>query len=261
MTVSRIRKKKINQFTQISNNFLEDDRISFKSKGIFIYLWSKPDKWKIVIKDISNHGKENESAIRSAFHELREYGYMNWEAVQSGWDYFISDEAKIDNIKPKAPKINKNELIETQFEEFWREYKNIHTSKGGKTEALKKFTIALKKDNFQNILLGTKNYIAECKKTETYTKAVSSFLNQEVWKDWLLNNSQSSTEQRTAVLLNNLMKDSLIDKIIVSRLNKAKLYTTKEKFDKMQNLDQKLREEIKQILNKELGTNGIEFNY
>jgi len=166
------------------------------------------------------------------------------------------------NVNGECKLINENkELIESQFEEFWREYKNIHTSKGGKTEALKKFTIALKKDNFQNILLGTKNYIAECKKTETYTKAVSSFLNQEVWKDCLLNNSQSSTEQRTAVLLNNLMKDSLIDKITVSRLNKAKLYTTKERFDKMQNLDQKLREEIKQVLNKELRTSGIEFNY
>ncbi len=122
MTVSRIRKKRNNQFTQISNNFLEDDRISFKSKGIFIYLWSKPDKWKIVIKDISNHGKENESAIRSAFHELREFGYMDWQAVQGGWDYFISDEAKISNIRVNTIKNNNTILPPFIDQDIWKEF-------------------------------------------------------------------------------------------------------------------------------------------
>lgn len=247
MTINRIRKKRNNQFTQISNNFLEDNRISFKSKGIFIYLWSKPDGWKIVIKDISNHGKENESAIRSAFHELREYGYMDWQAVQGGWDYFINDEANINFIKPKKgdqkPKTPKKPQFTKPTLEEIKEYNN---SRGGCVDA-KKFYDYYEAGNWKD---QKGNKIKNWKqKLITWENKVNK------------NNTESNREQHTADLINKMCNDTLIKKISLKSDKILNFHTTKENKEKLQNLPENQKQEIKSILKDNFGEKTIEFIY
>ena len=168
------------------------------------------------------------------------------------------------NVNPnvECKLINENkELIQSQFEELWKEYKILHTPKGNKEKALDKFNKLLSKNKFEDIIRGTKVYIKNCHTKNIYTKQVISFLNGETWKEYLEIVSQSNTEQHTTDLINKLMNDTLINKIELTRSNKAKLYTTKKGFDKMKDLDEKLKEDIKNLLTKELGTSGLEFNY
>lgn len=92
-----LKKKSSRNFTQIANDFMSNSSISFKAKGIFTYLWGKPDDWQVIVKDIAARGKENESAIRSAFKELKDNGFMKWERIYkkgklTGIDYFLCDE-------------------------------------------------------------------------------------------------------------------------------------------------------------------------
>ena len=83
--------KKIN-YTVVSNKFLNNEKLSFKAKGIFIYLLSKTEGSKINVKNITNYGTEGDKAVRSAMHELKNLGYIKWIPVQGGYDYFIDDE-------------------------------------------------------------------------------------------------------------------------------------------------------------------------
>ena len=41
-------------FTQIPNQLLFDNRLSFGSRILYCYLASKPDNWKIINQDVIN---------------------------------------------------------------------------------------------------------------------------------------------------------------------------------------------------------------
>lgn len=63
-------------YTQISNSIINDRRISFKAKGILIYVLSKPAEWEIRLADlIKQSPNEKEVAVRSGIEELLLTGY------------------------------------------------------------------------------------------------------------------------------------------------------------------------------------------
>lgn len=168
------------------------------------------------------------------------------------------------NVNPngECKLINENkELIESQFEELWNEYKILHTPKGNKEKALDKFKKLLSKNKFEDIIRGTKTYIKNCHIKNIYTKQVISFLNGETWKEYLEIESQSNREQHTSDLINKMMNDTLINKIEVTRSNKAKLFMTKDNFYKYNSFSNDFKEKILNSLKKELGVNGLEYNF
>lgn len=55
---------------------LNDDRLSFKAKGILVYLLSKPNNWKVSVADLVKRSKEQEKSVRAGLKELTEYGYL-----------------------------------------------------------------------------------------------------------------------------------------------------------------------------------------
>jgi len=81
--IIRIQKKR-NNFVMLDKGFLEDDRLSFKAKGILAYLLSKPDNWKVVVKDLVNHSTEGKYSIYSGLNELKKYGYYRKVPVRDG---------------------------------------------------------------------------------------------------------------------------------------------------------------------------------
>lgn len=63
-------------YTQISNSIINDRRISFKAKGILIYVLSKPAEWEIRLKDLVRQSpNEKAVAVRSGIEELLLTGY------------------------------------------------------------------------------------------------------------------------------------------------------------------------------------------
>lgn len=71
-----IRKFKVN-FTQVSNEILNDKQLSLKAKGLYAYLFSKPDNWVFMIDVILSEIKEGRDAFYSALKELIAYGYIS----------------------------------------------------------------------------------------------------------------------------------------------------------------------------------------
>ena len=74
MSIIRIKKRE-NPYVQIDKRPLEDDRLSWRAKGIFAYLLSKPDGWKVNIKDIWAKGTEGRNAVQVCMRELEKFGY------------------------------------------------------------------------------------------------------------------------------------------------------------------------------------------
>jgi len=104
MSIMRKKKKKTG-FTVIDNQIINDDRISFKAKGIFLYLWSKVDieDWDFNIINISNVSTDGKDSVRSGINELEKYAYIERISARkggqfNGHDYLIDDAPEIDRV-------------------------------------------------------------------------------------------------------------------------------------------------------------------
>ena len=103
--IIRIQKKR-NNFVMLDKGFLEDNRLSFKAKGLLAYVLSKPDNWKVIVKDLVNNSTDGKSAIYSGLRELKEHGYYKKEPVRDEKGQIIYWESVIYECpeeKPKSP--------------------------------------------------------------------------------------------------------------------------------------------------------------
>lgn len=93
-------KKRANPFVQIDKNILSDDGISWKAKGILIYLLSKPDDWVTYQTDIEKRSTDGRDSVRSGIKELIDAGYMERIRVREkgrfkGWEYSVYEYPQI----------------------------------------------------------------------------------------------------------------------------------------------------------------------
>lgn len=63
-------------FIRRYGDILSDESLSFKAKGLFIYLSSKPQDWHPNYKKIVKDSSDGEAAVLSGLKELEENGYL-----------------------------------------------------------------------------------------------------------------------------------------------------------------------------------------
>jgi len=87
-----IRTRKNKNYTTLCNVALNDPELSLKAKGLFAFLMSKPDDWKISYRGLMTQLKEGQRAILGALAELEEVGYLDRELTQNkaGHIFFTS---------------------------------------------------------------------------------------------------------------------------------------------------------------------------
>ena len=127
-----IRTKKTSNFTTVSNSAILDPQLSFRAKGVWLYLMSKPNDWKANVKDIINFGKEGRDAVYTAIDELISGGYAEYiERERVGGQFQGRDltvyETAINRGSPRTekpytvnprlvnPPILKTERIKTEY--------------------------------------------------------------------------------------------------------------------------------------------------
>ncbi len=93
-----IRKK--DNFTTIHNDLLNNDKLSWKAKGILIYMLSKPANWEYNIKgDIVKRSSDRETAVYSGVQELVKQGYVSRVKNSDGTvDYYIFEDRAENDI-------------------------------------------------------------------------------------------------------------------------------------------------------------------
>ncbi|WP_424216974.1 hypothetical protein ACN20G_33310 (plasmid) [Streptomyces sp. BI20] len=62
-------------YTVLPTATIDDTRLSFRARGILVYLLAKPDDWAVSGERIARAGKEGVEAVRTAMRELRKLGY------------------------------------------------------------------------------------------------------------------------------------------------------------------------------------------
>ena len=74
----------IKGFAQVPNNMLWDDKLSFKAKGLWAYIKSKPPNWDFSASRIALETKESRKSILSGLKELETVGYLFRTKLPSG---------------------------------------------------------------------------------------------------------------------------------------------------------------------------------
>ena len=72
-----IRQKRKDRFSIIDNRIIENKKISFKARGLLIYMLAKPDDWKFYPDELAKHSdKDGVKAINTALQEMESVGYL-----------------------------------------------------------------------------------------------------------------------------------------------------------------------------------------
>lgn len=74
MSIIRVEKSK--NYTVMSNYHLQERRMSLKAKGLLSLMLSLPEDWDYSIAGLVNICKENETSIKTALDELKQFGYL-----------------------------------------------------------------------------------------------------------------------------------------------------------------------------------------
>ena len=88
----KIKKQYEKSFTIIDNAVLNNTNLSWKAKGLFVYLWSQADEWDYYETEIVKHSTDGLSSLKSGIKELEEQGYLRRERKRDGKGYFKENE-------------------------------------------------------------------------------------------------------------------------------------------------------------------------
>ena len=107
--MTKITKVKHCDFTIIDNNFLRDERLSFKAKGLFMYMWSQSNDWNFYVNELSSHAKDGRNAVMTGLEELENYGYLKRKRVRNAQgqlketEYVLSETPTLEKPKSENP--------------------------------------------------------------------------------------------------------------------------------------------------------------
>lgn len=69
-------KKRTSGYTNVSNALVTDKRLSWKARGIFIYLWCQADNWQFYVEELVRHSTDGRDSLQNGLKELEKYGYL-----------------------------------------------------------------------------------------------------------------------------------------------------------------------------------------
>lgn len=115
-----IRREKNKNYSTIANECFQDSTISARAKGIFGYIMTLPDNWKLQKTELYTHFTEGQKAIDTAFKELKDKGYISQNRIQKengqfgGWEYVVFESA---NRLPNSAESVKTDIAKTDTAE------------------------------------------------------------------------------------------------------------------------------------------------
>ncbi|WP_426429105.1 conserved phage C-terminal domain-containing protein [Staphylococcus equorum] len=89
--------KTTGKFFIASKHYVEDSELSWRSKGVMSYLFSKPDDWVIYQSHLESVSTDGKHGVRATINELLEKGYMTRtkrrkeNGIFDGYDYTLHE--------------------------------------------------------------------------------------------------------------------------------------------------------------------------
>ncbi|MBS9338367.1 hypothetical protein G6R29_01790 [Fructobacillus sp. M2-14] len=133
--MTKISKYKKQKYTILSNQVLHDDRLSWKARGIFGYLYAQHNDWDFYEIEVMKHATDGRASLRSGLKELEEHGYLKRKRVKDDkghWgvsEWIINDEPMFDFRTYGNRTCENQTLTNTNLT-------NTNNNKGGETESV-----------------------------------------------------------------------------------------------------------------------------
>lgn len=103
-----IRQKRKERFSIVDNKVIEDERLSFKARGLLIYMLSKPDDWKFYTEELAKRSnKDGISAIKTALNEIEDAGYLTRKQGHKKNGQFTSQDWILTDTSTNSPQAEK----------------------------------------------------------------------------------------------------------------------------------------------------------
>lgn len=181
------------QFTQIKNDWLRDERISFKARGLLAYIESHSTGWQISVHWLAGKNPEGKEAIRSAIQELELYGYLKRSQENVGGKFgevtWTTQEPLAENPLAENPPhkntIEKNTIDKNKERELFDEFWAIYPKKVDKAIAFRQFRRALNRVGFETILAGVIKFANDSNlpTEKRFIKNPATWLNADAWEN------------------------------------------------------------------------------
>jgi hypothetical protein len=97
MSHTIIRARRRHRFVIVDQRAVEDTRLSWAARGLLGYLLSRPDDWKVLVKDLQRRGDLGRDAVYKLLKELRAAGYLRFEQARDrqgrirGGTYYVHE--------------------------------------------------------------------------------------------------------------------------------------------------------------------------
>ena len=150
------------RYGTIPNDLLNSSDISFKAKGLYAYIQSKPENWEFSAERISKQVKEGLPSVVSALKELETFGYLVRKRYQNNRGFWVVDyllyEIPIEENLHTGNPIQENPIIgnTTNYsnKDFSKKDNNIYNNK--KEDIVKKQVSSFYERvlEFENLLEG-----------------------------------------------------------------------------------------------------------
>ena len=113
----RIKKQYQKGFTTVDNVVLNDTNLSWKAKGLFVYLWSQADEWDFHETEVAKHSTDKVGSLKSGLKELEQQGYLKRKRTRDEKGKFIGNKWILsDNPMFKNPTLDNPTLDNPMLE-------------------------------------------------------------------------------------------------------------------------------------------------
>ena len=212
----------------IDNKLICNKNLSAKSKGILIYLLSRPKEWYASVSDITKNFKDGTDAVKSSLKELEKFMYLERTKTRKPDGTFLtiynvyespdnhpkkqttllkdaiqSGKPVMDNPLVENPQINKNtdvnnikKLFKKDFVLWYSLYDKKTTTKQALSywnKNITSFTL------IETIMKHTKQYVSNTEKT--FRLDPIRYLNRAKWEDEIIIKPKSQAEREKELLV------------------------------------------------------------
>lgn len=210
--------KESGSFVTVHKDFIHDDNLSWKAKGILLYLLRRPDDWQVYEAEIVKHSSDGLSGLKSGIKELEQVGYIqrnrkrddkgrlkeyeylvyeqpnhirfsNVGKTNIGNSYigktYVGESHTTNNNSTNNDLTNNNNTNNDSntsatdvTRERFEEWWKLYDKKLDKKKAFSLFKSALKEHSYETIMNGTREYLKTITNKQ-YQKYPKTFLSQE----------------------------------------------------------------------------------
>lgn len=105
-----------NRYGTTPNALLNNPEISFRAKGLFGYIQSKPDGWRFSAEKIHLQTKDGLSTIKSALKELEDFGFLERKKYKTdkgywNWEYHLYENPLVKNQPMENPEVKNPSMV------------------------------------------------------------------------------------------------------------------------------------------------------